>query len=268
MPESSSETLWGWGMANHARSRVYRPLSPEEVLESLHEAADRGLTIGHRGAGRSYGDAALNEGGAVVDMQGLNNIIQFDERTGLVRAESGVTVRQLWQQGIAVGWWPPIVPGTMDVTLGGALAMNIHGKNHFQTGTFGDHVRSLTLVMPDGSAEELTPETHPERFTATVGAQGLNGTILELTIQMKRVHSGFVDVEAKPARNLAHALEAMDSGARESAYSVGWLDCFAGGNALGRGALHFARHIAQDHPLAGAGMSPGDQALPERILGA
>jgi FAD/FMN-containing dehydrogenase len=210
----------------------------------------------------------LNQGGAVVDMQGLNNIIHFDEGTGAVRAESGVTVRQLWQRGIAAGWWPPIVPGTMDVTLGGAVAMNIHGKNHFQAGSFGDHLRSLTLVMPDQSTEVLTPETHPERFTATVGAQGLNGTILELTMQMKRVHSGLVDVEAAPAQDLAHALQALDAGASESAYSVGWLDCFAGGKALGRGTLHFARHIAQDHPLAAAGLSPDDQALPERIFGA
>jgi len=260
------ETLEGWGMSCRASSWVYRPRAAEQVAEAVRDARYRGLTIAHRGAGRSYGDAALNEGGAVLDLSGLDRILDFDAERGVVRAEAGVTVGRLWRHVLAAGWWPPVVPGTMEVTLGGAAAMNIHGKNAFRAGPFGEHVEALTLLDADGDVFPFGREA--PRLRDAIGAQGLNGTILDVTVRLKRVASGYLEVVPAPVGSLREALEELDRAARESDYAVGWLDAFATGRALGRGVLHRANHLPPDHSLAGRGLDPSEQRLPSRILGA
>ena len=277
-------------MAHHASSWVYRPRTAEETAEAVTDARRRGLTIAHRGAGLSYGDAALNEGGAVIVCEGLQRILAFDVERGTVRAEAGVTISQLWQHVLPHGWWPPVVPGTSAVTLGGTVAMNIHGKNAFRVGPFGEHVEALTLLDADGAVRTIRREPDcvgaaapqradwtaatatdaaaaPLRLQDVIGAQGLNGTILDITLRLKRVHGGFLDVCPLSTRDLAETLERLDEGAASHDYAVGWLDAFAGGRAAGRGALHFADHLSPDHRLAGRGLAVADQHLPDRILG-
>jgi FAD/FMN-containing dehydrogenase len=279
-------------MSVRARSWVYRPHDAAEAAEAVADARERGLTIAHRGAGQSYGDAALNEGGAVLDCSGLGRILAFDREAGTVRAEAGVTIGQLWEHVLPAGFWPPVVPGTMAVTLGGATAMNIHGKNAFRVGPFGEHVEALTLLGPDGAVRELrrepvggpvaewvraadapdtaaqpAPATGPLRLADVIGAQGLNGTILDVTLHLKRVASGFLQVTPAPVRALGEALALQDEAARTHDYAVGWIDCFAGGGGLGRGALHWADHLPPDHRLAGKGLDPAKQRLPDRIMG-
>ena len=268
------ETLSGWGMAHHARSWVYRPGTTEEVAEAVTDARRRGLTIAHRGAGLSYGDAALNEGGAVIVCAGLQRILAFDAERGTVRAEAGVTIGQLWRHVLPHGWWPPVVPGTSAVTLGGAVAMNVHGKNAFRSGPIGEHIEALTMLDAEGVLRELAarpepaaPDVQPLRLQDVVGAQGLNGTILAASLRLKRVHGGFLGVHPVSTRDLAECLDRLDEGAAAHDYAVGWLDAFARGRAVGRGALHFADHLAPDHPLAGIGLTVADQHLPDRILG-
>jgi len=280
--QPSLETLSGWGMAHHARSWVYRPRGAEEAAEAVADARGRGLTIAHRGAGLSYGDAALNEGGAVIVCEGLDRILEFDAERGVVRAEAGVTIGQLWREVLPRGWWPPVVPGTAAVTLGGAVAMNVHGKNAWSAGPVGEYVEGLTLLGAGGrpsavsrqpsavSRQPSDPATPPRGVPAlqeVIGAQGLNGTILDVTLRLKRVHSGFLSVSPLPTRDLAESLERLDEGAAAHDYAVGWLDAFAGGGSVGRGALHLARYIEPGHPLAGRGLAVADQHLPERILG-
>jgi hypothetical protein len=234
----SLQVLRGWGDAHFARSWVYRPQNPGEVAACLADAERRQLTVTHRGAGQSYGDAALNQGGAVVELAKLERITAFDSERGIVTAEAGVTIGQLWQHVLPHGWWPPVVSGTMHTTLGGCVAMNVHGKNNAQAGSIGDHVRALTLLNPWGT-----------------------------TMQLKRIHSGYVEVHPRPVRSLKAALEQLAAGTSEYDYSVGWLDCFAGRRRLGRGVLHFAQHLPSDHNLAGRGLDRSSQELPGRILG-
>jgi len=277
-------------MSCRARSWVYRPRDAAEAAEAVADAQRRGLTIAHRGAGLSYGDAALNEGGAVIVCEGLQRILEFEPERGIVRAEAGVTISQLWQHVLPHGWWPPVVPGMSAVTLGGAVAMNIHGKNAFRVGPFGEHVEALTRLDADGAVRTIRREPDgvgaaapqradwtvatatgaaaaPLRLQDVVGAQGLNGTILNVTLRLKRVHGGFLDVYPLSTRDLAELLDRLEEGAAAHDYAVGWLDAFAGGRAAGRGALHFADHLSPDHRLAGRGLAVADQHLPDRILG-
>ena len=267
MIESNVEVLHGWGMANFARSLVYRPRTLEEVAAAQCDALGRGLTIAHRGAGLSYGDAALNQGGAVIDLSHLDRILEFDADTGWVRAEAGVTLRALWERTVTHGWWPPVVAGTMHATLGGCVAMNVHGKNNAQVGSFGEHVEAVTVVRPGETARQLTRARDAESLCEIIGAQGLTGTIIDVTLRLKRVHSGMLEVRPIPVRSLDAAIERVDAEARASDYIVGWLDAFASGAGLGRGLLHAASFLGPDHPLAGQALDPVAQRLPERVLG-
>lgn len=272
--EPRREVLCGWGGANRAVSWVYRPRSAEEVAEAATDARRRGLTIAHRGAGQSYGDAALNEGGAVLVLQGLDRVLEFDPEAGVVRAQAGVTIDRLWRTGIEAGWWPAVVPGTSRPTLGGCVGMNVHGKNHFRTGSFGEHLRSLTVLSPEGEVRRLTPED--PAFARQVGGQGLQGTILEVEVRLGRVGSGYLAVEARSAGGLEEAMDVLDRLAAEHEYAVAWIDCFARGGSLGRGELHGASNLPPGHPRAAEAMSvqaqvPGPRAagvLPRRWMSA
>jgi decaprenylphospho-beta-D-ribofuranose 2-oxidase len=261
------ELLQGWGMVSSGRSWVYRPRSVEECAEALLDGERRGLSIAHRGAGQSYGDAALNDDGAVVELARLDHILEFDPDRGLVRAQAGVTIRQLWEHVLPHGWWPPVVPGTMAPTVGGCVAMNVHGKNAARVGTIGHHVVALTLLGPGGAVTQLSADRDPARLKTVIGAQGLNGTILDATLRLTRVHSGYLEVRPVPVRSLEEALAELETGVPASDYAVGWLDALPRGSALGRGLLHFARYLPADHRLSGAGLDVASQRLPARIAG-
>ncbi len=267
-----TRVLHGWGMANRARSLVYRPVDAEDAAAALADARGRGLSVAARGTGLSYGDAALNQGGAVLDLSGMRRVLDFDPQTGVVRAEAGVTIEDLWRHVLPHGWWPPVVPGTMLATLGGCVAMNVHGKNHARAGAIGRHVRSLTLLTGDGEVRTLR-QSDPVGEEGlwklglhdVIGAQGLNGTILDVTLALRRVSGGHLDVESLATGSLAETLDALDRGARDADYTVAWVDCT--GRAAGRGAVHHAWYLPPDHPLAGRALDPGEQRLPARVAG-
>lgn len=254
-------------MVNRGRSWVYRPRDGEELTQALADAAGRGLTVAHRGGGLSYGDAALNEGGAVVASDRLDRILELDPETGLVRAQAGVTVEALWRASLPEGWWPPVVPGTMKVTLGGAVAMNIHGKNQLVAGSIGEHVAALSVVRGDGSLERLDAAADSGAVRSVIGAQGLNASILDVTLRLRRVHGGHLEVESRSTGSLEESLVVLEEGATSADYAVGWIDCFPRGRRAGRGLLHFAWHLAPDHPLAGRALDPAEQRLPPRLMG-
>jgi len=259
--------LRGWGMANHARSWVYRPGNDEEVAAAILDARDRGLTVGHRGAGQSYGDAALNEGGAILMSEGLDEIVEFDTERGLVRAGSGTSIEALWKTGLPHGWWPPVVPGTMKVTLGGAVAMNVHGKNQYAKGSIGEHVAAVSVVDSKGRLKRFDRTTAPGEVRGVIGAQGLTGFISDVSLAMSRVHSGYLEVESWSTGSMGESLALLENKAEDSDYSVGWVDCFPDAARAGRGILHFARQLPADHPRSGQAMNPGDQRLPPRVAG-
>jgi len=248
-----AETLRGWGMLGAAAARVAHPTTPEQLAELLGVVSSAHGSVALRGAGCSYGDASLNGAGHVIDISSMDRFLHFDAERGLVTVEPGVTIRQLWRRVIASGWWPPVVPGTMAVTIGGAAAMNIHGKNNFAVGSFGEHVESFVLLTASGDVLRCSRQEHAEIFHAAIGGFGMLGCFQELTLRLKRVHAGRLRVWAVATRDLAHNLELLEDLRGEADYLVGWLDLHGTGRGLGRGLMHRADQLAPGEDLQGAG---------------
>ena len=258
----------GWGMAVGAAGYVYRPQDREDLSEAFEAARANNLPLALRGAGCSYGDAALRGESVVVDLSRMNRILKWDPESGIVDVEPGVTLRDLWRMAIGDGWWPPVVTGTMEPTIGGALAMNVHGKNNWQRGTFGEHCLELDLTLPNGEIRTVNPEDDAEVFHAVVGSFGQLAVITRARLQLKKVHSGQVEVKAVAAPDLETMLRLTDEAKDRWEYVVGWIDAFAGGKKLGRGLLHFARHLEKDEdPDPAKSLSVEGQDLPGRLFG-
>ena len=257
-----------WGMAQWARSDVGHPGSGDEVREILARAAREGRTVALRGAGCSYGDAALNDGGIAIDFSRMNRILAFDPGTGVMTVQPGVTIEQVWRRALPHGWWPAVVPGTMFATIGGCAAMNVHGKNNFRAGTTGRHVESFELLLTDGSVLTCSREENPDVFHAAIGGFGMLGTFLSLTIRLHRVKSGNLEVKPISCRSLKEMTGTIDELQDSSDYLVGWLDAFPAGDRLGRGLIHQARYLSEaDDPNSGGSLLPENQELPKRFFG-
>jgi hypothetical protein len=232
----------GFGLYNFSISPVYRPGTVDELRTILAACRARGERPVFRGAGRSYGDPATNPSGPVVEMTALNGIRSFDETAGVVRAGAGLTLGDLWKHSIPRGFWPPVVTGTMNVTLGGAVAMNVHGKNGWRRGTVGEHVEALSVLRRDGRVEEIAKGD--PALDGVIGNWRSEEPVVDVALHLKRVASGWLDVEAFATPDLASTLAALD-GARESwEYLVGWMDCWARGRGLGRSVVHLANEHA------------------------
>jgi decaprenylphospho-beta-D-ribofuranose 2-oxidase len=195
-----------------------------------------------RGLGRSYGDAALNlNGGAVCPIR-LNRFLSFDSQTGILECESGVSFAEIIQFFLPRGFFLPVTPGTKFVTVGGAIAADIHGKNHHRNGAFSNFVRDLQLLTPPGEILTCSRQDNSEIFWATVGGMGLTGIVLSARIQLERVESAFVAVDYQRTRSLNEALDVMTESDERYRYSVAWVDCLAQGDSLGRSVLMRANH--------------------------
>ena len=238
----AAERVEGFGLYNVSVSPVFRPSSLEALRDALAACAARDVAPVFRGAGRSYGDASLNAAGPVIDMTGLNAIAGFDEATGIVRAGAGLTLGALWQFSVPRGFWPPVVTGTMHVTLGGAVAMNVHGKNGWKKGTIADHVESVSVLKGDGRVEEVRRGT--PAFADVAGNGRRPDPIVEVALKLKKVASGYLDVEAFVTPDLSTTLAALDEAKDDWEYVVGWMDCWAAGKSLGRSAVHVANEHA------------------------
>jgi decaprenylphospho-beta-D-ribofuranose 2-oxidase len=225
--------LSGWGRYPVVETDVYRP---ERVAGLAAMTRSDGSLLG-RGLGRSYGDAALNGAGATVLFARLNRLLSFDAATGVLECEAGVTIAEILQVFGPRGFLPPVCPGTRHVTVGGAIACDVHGKNHHRDGSFGRHVLGLRLVTASGESVHCGPTRDPELFHATVGGMGLTGFIAEATIRLRRVTSPRVAVDYDRAPDLDTALRLFDETDERYAYSMAWIDCLAPGRALGRSVL-------------------------------
>jgi decaprenylphospho-beta-D-ribofuranose 2-oxidase len=238
------ETLTGWGRTSHSRSDVAFPSDAEELQLAVAASADRSLIA--RGAGRSYGDVALNEHGSIVCCSRMQRICSFDPVSGEVVAEAGVTFGDLLDAFLGQGWIPPVTPGTQFATLGGAVANDIHGKNHDADGSLCDHVKWIDLVLPDGTLTRASATQNPDLFRATCGGIGLTGIICRICIQMARTSGEGVVLREQRARNLEEYFELLETARTSCRYSVGWIDAVAAGRAMGRGVLETASH-AEGH---------------------
>lgn len=184
------------------------------------------------GMGRSYGDVCLNPGGTLLCATGLDHFIAFDDSTGRLVCEAGVLLRDIQRLVIPRGWILPVTPGTQLVTVGGAIANDVHGKNHHVLGSFGDHVRRLTLVRSNGEVIYCGPDERADWFAATVGGLGLTGVITQAEIQLRRVDGPWLNTETIPYANLDEFFCLADDSEADWEHTVSWIDCIAGG---GRG---------------------------------
>jgi decaprenylphospho-beta-D-ribofuranose 2-oxidase len=263
IPPERIDRLHGFGMASWADGYVYRPTTVEEAREAFALARRAGRQVTLRGAGRSYGDANIGAECVVLDFTRMNRILRWDRSTGQIEVEPGVSIEQIWRHTLEDGWWPPVVSGTMYPTIGGALAMNIHGKNNFREGTLGEHALEIDVVAPDGRLLTLSPAD--EAFFAVIGGAGLLGAIVRAKLQLKRVPSGDVKVLPVSCRNLGDQFAAFERFEAEADYMVSWVDCFARGGSLGRGLFHAAWYAGAGESVSS--LRPEHQDLPSTLMG-
>jgi len=262
------EYVEGWGMAHGAPTRVLRPRDVDSIREAFALARREGVTLAPRGGGNSYGDANCTSAGIVLDTTRMDRILAFDGRSGLATCEGGVTIEGLWKRAIPLGFWPKVVSGTMYPTLGGALAMNIHGKNQYAVGTIGEHVQEIDLLLPGGDLVTASRERESDIFHAAIGGFGMLGIVTRVVLATKRVHSGDLEVSAKSTRNLGEAMAWMEARRTSADYLVAWIDAFARGDVLGRGLIHAARHLRPgEDPEPARTLAVTHQELPRAILG-
>jgi len=240
----------GWGRFPTAESDVVR-VERQSDLSSLLQAGDRMIP---RGLGRSYGDASFLSTGQTIEIGRLNRMLAFDPGTGVLSCEAGVTIDELLAHFVPRGFFPPVTPGTRFVTLGGALACDVHGKNHHRDGSISRHVIGFELLTGNGARVHCSREANADLFWATLGGLGLTGIITEVTLRMKPIETSFISVDYDRASNLDHALELFQSDA-DYLYSVAWIDCLSKGDAMGRSVL------MRGNPATRAQLSSGTEAL-------
>src|SRR5215471_9019337 len=229
-------TLTGWGRIAPSTAELAEPASDAEAAALLRRAAtgDGGAVI-PRGLGRSYNNAAQSAGGLVLSTRRLNRILGLDTATGVAVCEAGVSLEQLMVAGLPAGWFVPVSPGTRQVTIGGAIAADVHGKNHHVAGSFATHVRSFDLLLPDGQPCTVTPDD--ELFWAAAGGMGLTGFITRAAVQLKRVATSLVKVDTVRTADIDQTMAVLAEHDRRYGYTVAWSDSLARGRSLGRSVI-------------------------------
>lgn len=248
-----TEPVLAWGRLAPASGPVARPFFADEVEGALRAHPSR---LCH-GLGRSYGDVALNSGGLTLRTAGLDRLLAADWEAGVVRAEAGMSLDALLRLAVPRGWTVPVLPGTRFVTLGGAVANDVHGKNHRAAGSFGAHVLRLGLQR-GARAIEVAPGG--PLFAATVGGLGLTGAVHWVELRLRRIASSSMETETRAIASLDEYFAAMEESAADWEHRVAWVDCLAGGAGIGRGLFTRARHAARPGPLEPPG--PPRLALP------
>jgi decaprenylphospho-beta-D-ribofuranose 2-oxidase len=241
MTQHNAPLLTGWGRTSSAIVPTARPERLSELGSTFQSPEP--LTVA--GLGRSYGDAAVPvNGGQALLLHRLNRLLAFDETSGDLVAEAGVTLRDIVDTFLPRGWMIPVSPGTALVTLGGAIAQDVHGKNHLTQGSFGRHIQWIDLQLASGEELRVSRSENPEIFCATLGGIGLTGIILRASLRLMKVPGQAMRVTGQRRPNLDSMLEAFADMPAEDDYAVAWLDCVAGGKSMGRGIFESAHHVA------------------------
>jgi decaprenylphospho-beta-D-ribofuranose 2-oxidase len=242
-PDDGVQMLTGWGRTAPTAAHVVAPHDEREIDAMLAGAGRRGLVA--RGLGRSYGDAAQNAGGTVLDARSLARVRNIDLSTGVVRVDAGLSLDTLIRAMLPLGWFVHVTPGTRFVTVGGALAADVHGKSHHVDGSFATHVESFTLHTPKG-VTTVTQESDPELFWGTAGAMGLTGIVSEVTMRLLPVDTSMIRAENVRCPDLDSVMALMVEGDEQFRFSAAWIDCLARGASLGRSILSRGDHARVD----------------------
>lgn len=229
--------IHGWGRYPLVDAEIHTPSS--RTSAQLLLGASKGAPVIARGMGRSYGDSAL--AARVINCTNLNYLLDFDPLAGVVHCGSGVTLADLLEVFVPRGWFLPVTPGTKYVTVGGAIASDVHGKNHHLDGCFSAHVASFNLMLASGEILPCSATVHQDLFRATCGGMGLTGVILDVTLKLRPVRSALIDQTTLKADNLEEALALFGAHA-DATYSVAWIDCMTSGEAMGRSLLMLGEH--------------------------
>lgn len=230
-----------WGRAHRDAQSLVMPSDPAELTAALNQAEQDGaLTLAH-GNGRSYGDSCLNSGHRLISMKRLDCLRSFDEQTGVLVAEPGVTLDAVLRSCVPRGWFLPVTPGTRFVTLGGAVANDIHGKEHHKAGSFGHHVLRLRLLRSDAAEQDVGPGD--SLFHATVGGLGLTGLITEVTLQLKKIRSAYLECDEVRFSTLKQFFDLSHESEDQWPYIVAWIDCVGNRSGQTRGIFSRARFL-------------------------
>ncbi len=232
--------LSGWGRFPKIHTKELIPQSESELVEIVR----RNDSYIARGNGRSYGDSSINKN-LTITMTRMNRILQWNQDSGELVAESGILIADIVDSFLSRGWFPFVIPGTKFVTLGGAIACDVHGKNHHKEGSFGNYVNWIEIINEKNEIIRCSPMENSELFYWTIGGMGLTGIILRCSIQLKKVESGWIKKQIIANNNLNETLQSFYEH-QDSTYSVAWMDCLANGNSFGRSILMLGEHAQKN----------------------
>lgn len=233
-------TISGWGNYPLLHTLSYRPEKKSDVIDIVEQHSSCLIA---RGMGRSYGDASLSQDGTLL-LERLDYFLAFDTKEGIITTQSGTTLADILKIALPKGWILPVIPGTKFISVGGAIASNVHGKNHYKNGNFADHLLNLTLLLPDGNTLNCSSTENSDIFWATAGGMGMTGIILEATIKLQPITSLHLTTQTKKVGNIHEMIEAFNGAKDTHEYMIGWIDHFSKGNKIGRGVFEKANHIS------------------------
>lgn len=232
--------LTGWGKFPKVSTKELIPKSESEIFEILHE----NKSFIARGNGRAYGDSAVNKN-CTITMTQMNKFLHWNQKSGELIAESGVLIADIIETFLPKGWFPFVTPGTKFITLAGAIACDVHGKNHHKEGSFGNYVNWIEIIDKKNKTIKCSPNENAELFHWTVGGMGLTGIIIRCSINLKRVESGWIKQKNIVNNNLDDTIKSFYNH-EDSTYSVAWIDCLASGKSFGRSILMLGEHLKKN----------------------
>ena len=248
---SIEQVYSAWGRGRHA-SASHKAIAPRSVFDAIRAFSHQRRNVLAYGRGRSYGDVCLNPGGLLIDCSGLDRFVSFDRESGVLECEAGVSLGDILRvccrsEPDGSAWFLPVTPGTRFVTVGGAVANDVHGKNHHGFGTFGRHILSFDLARSDGSLLTCSPDENPDLFAATIGGLGLTGLIVRARLQLRRIPGTALQVRDDRFDSLSDFFALADDAQDDWEYTAAWIDCLAAGSRSGRGIFSRARHHPGGH---------------------
>ena len=255
------EKVFGWGRSTYSNSSVYSCTTINDIHEVVKIATEHGYKISCRGAGRSYGDNTLNDNQIVLDLSRMIEISSWDPTTGIITAEAGASIEKILLHCVPSGWVFPAMPGTRFVTLAGALGNNIHGKNALHRGCIGEHVQSFKVILADNKLYNCSRAENIGLFYSVISGLGLLGIIVEVSLQLKKISSYYVDGKASVHNNFSELVEAYEKIKDKYEYSIAWVDAIKKGENIGRGEINYANFLEDgDYAIR-------DHKIPKNLFG-